>query len=99
VTLINSKNTQYGDASPRGVRYIGGERMPAMRSGRDRKEGGVEASGGPNESSASRPETHEKMAHYPLLEALLERRSRRFGQGMSLNGGLLPTTAPLLRSL
>jgi len=35
----------------------------------------------------------------PLIGALLERRSRRFGQGMSLNGGLLPTTAPLLRSL
>src|SRR5919107_404029 len=30
-----------------------------------------------------------QLAGYPLLEALIERRSRRFGSGMSLNGGPL----------
>jgi hypothetical protein len=29
------------------------------------------------------------LAHYPLLDALIERRSRRFGPGMRLNGGPL----------
>ena len=29
------------------------------------------------------------LAHYPLLDALIERRSRRFGPGMHLNGGPL----------
>src|SRR5438093_2981425 len=31
----------------------------------------------------------ERLAHYPLLEALIERRSRRFGKGMRLEGGPL----------
>jgi hypothetical protein len=31
----------------------------------------------------------ERLAHYPLLDALIERRSRRFGKGMRLNGGPL----------
>ena len=31
----------------------------------------------------------EQLAEYPLLEALIERRSRRFGYGMRLNGGPL----------
>jgi hypothetical protein len=31
----------------------------------------------------------EQLAGYPLLEALIERRSRRFGYGMRLNGGPL----------
>lgn len=31
----------------------------------------------------------ERLANYPLLDALTERRSRRFGEGMSLNGGPL----------
>jgi hypothetical protein len=43
-------------------------------------------SGGP---SGSRREAEERIARYPLLEALLERRSRRFGYGMSMNGGPL----------
>jgi hypothetical protein len=30
-----------------------------------------------------------QLAGYPLLEALIERRSRRFGNGMRLNGGPL----------
>ena len=30
-----------------------------------------------------------QLAGYPLLEALIERRSRRFGSGMRLNGGPL----------
>ena len=29
------------------------------------------------------------LAHYPLLDALIQRRSRRFGQGFRLNGGPL----------
>ena len=37
--------------------------------------------------SAPEPEKH--LAHYSLLEALLARRSRRFGKGMCLNGGPL----------
>ena len=48
----------------------------------------METSGRPDESSSLR-EVHEEVVHYPLLKALLERRSRRFGQGMSLNGGPL----------
>jgi len=31
----------------------------------------------------------EQLAGYPLLDALIERRSRRFGNGMRLNGGPL----------
>ena len=31
----------------------------------------------------------DRLAHYPLLEALLHRRSRRFAKGMHLNGGPL----------
>jgi hypothetical protein len=34
-------------------------------------------------------EMYERLARYPLLDALIERRSRRFGGGMSLNGGPL----------
>jgi hypothetical protein len=37
--------------------------------------------------SASEPE--KQLAHYSLLDALLARRSRRFGKGMRLNGGPL----------
>src|SRR5579859_2680465 len=37
--------------------------------------------------SAPQPEKH--LAHYSLLDALLARRSRRFGKGMRLNGGPL----------
>jgi hypothetical protein len=37
----------------------------------------------------SSPAPLEQLAHYPLLDALIERRSRRFGGGMSLNGGPL----------
>ena len=32
---------------------------------------------------------HEHLYKYPLVEALLERRSRRFGKGMHLQGGPL----------
>ena len=38
--------------------------------------------------ASSRTET-KQLAGYPLLEALIERRSRRFGNGMRLNGGPL----------
>jgi hypothetical protein len=37
----------------------------------------------------SAPEPEKQLAHYPLLDALLARRSRRFGKGMRLNGGPL----------
>ena len=35
------------------------------------------------------PERDRSFARYPLLDALIERRSRRFGLGMRLNGGPL----------
>ena len=35
----------------------------------------------------------ERLAHYPLLDALIERRSRRFAPGMRLNGGPLQGSA------
>lgn len=41
------------------------------------------------EPAAAMPGLIERLAHYPLLDALIERRSRRFGQGMRLNGGPL----------
>src|ERR1700738_5196317 len=37
----------------------------------------------------SAPEPEKQLAHYSLLDALLARRSRRFGKGMCLNGGPL----------
>ncbi len=37
----------------------------------------------------STPEPEQQFAHYSLLDALLARRSRRFGKGMRLNGGPL----------
>ena len=37
----------------------------------------------------SAPEPEKQLAHYSLLDALLARRSRRFGKGMRLNGGPL----------
>ena len=40
----------------------------------------------------------EQLAGYPLLEALIERRSRRFGHGMRLNGGRSSTRVCALRS-
>ena len=49
----------------------------------------MEPSGGFEGASGSRYDVYERMARYPLLEALLERRSRRFGYGMNLNGGPL----------
>ena len=39
-----------------------------------------------------------QLAGYPLLEALIERRSRRFGHGMRLNGVRSPTRVCALRS-
>jgi hypothetical protein len=40
----------------------------------------------------------EGLARYPLLEAMIERRSRRFGDRMSLSGARWPTTAAVPRS-
>ncbi len=37
----------------------------------------------------STPEPEKQLAHYSLLDALLARRTRRFGKGMYLNGGPL----------
>src|SRR3712207_9519718 len=51
---------------------------------------------------ASAREVDGRLSRYPLLEALIERRSRRFGEGMSLNGGPLAydsTRAPQPLSL
>jgi hypothetical protein len=47
-------------------------------------------------------EAYASLARYPLLDALIERRSRRFGEGMRLNGGPLAynsTHAPQQLSL
>lgn len=41
------------------------------------------------ETVSTAPGLSERLAHYPLLDALIERRSRRFGKGMRLNGGPL----------
>src|SRR3712207_3732763 len=52
--------------------------------------------------TASQQGAYERLARYPLLDALIERRSRRFGEGMSLNGGPLAydsTRAPQPLSL
>lgn len=38
--------------------------------------------------SHKQPTMHERLAHYPLLDALLHRRSRRFAKGMQLSGPL-----------
>jgi hypothetical protein len=46
-------------------------------------------SGGSEGRSVSGQEAYERLALYPLMEALIERRSRRFGRGMALNGGPL----------
>ena len=43
----------------------------------------------PTEVFRSAPEPEKQLAHYSLLDALLSRRSRRFGKGMRLNGGPL----------
>jgi hypothetical protein len=42
-----------------------------------------------DESSLLPGGVSEQLARYPLLDAMIERRSRRFGKGMSLNGGPL----------
>ncbi len=41
------------------------------------------------EMSATSSDLAQRLARYPLLQALTERRSRRFGKGMALNGGPL----------
>src|SRR5437764_11290720 len=41
----------------------------------------------------SAPEPEKQLANYSLLDALLARRSRRFGRGMHLNGGPLAYTS------
>lgn len=46
------------------------------------------------EESGNRAEhLSHRLAFYPLLDALIERRSRRFGKGMRLNGGPLTHTS------
>src|SRR5262249_49089105 len=40
-------------------------------------------------SARPTPAPQGELTHYPLLDALSERRSRRFGAGMRLNGGPL----------
>jgi hypothetical protein len=42
-----------------------------------------------SEQAPTSPGVYDSLARYPLLDALTERRSRRFGKGMSLNGGPL----------
>jgi hypothetical protein len=45
------------------------------------------------EQAQASQEVYDRLARYPLLDALIERRSRRFGKGMSLNGGRSPIKA------
>ena len=42
-------------------------------------------------------EPYESLAEYPLLKSLIERRSRHFAGGMSLNGDRWPTRARAAR--
>jgi hypothetical protein len=49
----------------------------------------MEKSRSTDEPDVSSRAVMEQLAGYPLLEALIERRSRRFGYGMRLNGGPL----------
>jgi hypothetical protein len=48
-----------------------------------------EASGMERVEQRQDAEIAEHLSRYPLLDALVERRSRRFGKGMRLNGGPL----------
>jgi hypothetical protein len=54
----------------------------------------MKSPGPADEPTTSVQELDERLARYPLLEALIERRSRRFGSGMSLNGGPLAYDSP-----
>jgi hypothetical protein len=54
----------------------------------------MKSPGPADEPTTSGQELGERLARYPLLEALIERRSRRFGSGMSLNGGPLAYDSP-----
>ena len=47
----------------------------------------------PIDRSSPTPEQPDEVARYPLLDALLARRSQRFGQGRTLNGGPLAYTS------
>ena len=52
--------------------------------------GDVHETYGPiGEQATASQEVYDRLARYPLLDALIERRSRRFGKGMTLNGGPL----------
>ena len=42
-----------------------------------------------DESTRTHAGLYSELARYPLLDAIIERRSRRFGKGMRLNGGPL----------
>ncbi|MEE8606859.1 MAG: hypothetical protein V3S55_04600 [Nitrospiraceae bacterium] len=45
------------------------------------------------DSSTRSTDFGDRLARYPLLDALIDRRSRRFGRGMRLNGGPLAYTS------
>lgn len=45
------------------------------------------------DSSTRSTDFGDRLARYPLLDAMVERRSRRFGRGMRLNGGPLAYTS------
>lgn len=63
-----------------GGEEIGRRRTGGVETGRTRTAG---------EGHGTAPGPAEELARYPLLDALLDRRSRRFGEGMRLNGGPL----------
>ena len=54
-----------------------------------REEDGTKTPGKRDEPAGSFRGGDEGLTSYPLLQAMIERRSRRFGDGMSLNGGPL----------
>ena len=43
-----------------------------------------------DKSAVSTSDVETRLAQFTLTQALLQRRSRRFGKGMALNGGLIP---------
>jgi hypothetical protein len=53
-------------------------------------QGGIDMDAGSSDKSAG---LGDRLLRYPLLDALIERRSRRFGRGMRLNGGPLAYTS------
>ena len=61
----------------------------ATIDGRAEKEGGMRPADPIGGQATASQEAYASLARYPLLDALIKRRSHRFGEGMRLNGGPL----------